>query len=111
MIARLCISMICAFGFSLIALRSLPKWNAFNRLVLKAETGAKEGYVSSSRETDGEWLGKEGRTISELRPAGIVEVDGERLDVVTDGDFVAARQPVKIIEARGNRIVVRPLSD
>lgn len=110
-IARLCISMICAFGFSLIALRSLPKWNAFNRLVLKAETGAKEGYVSSSRETDGEWLGKEGRTISELRPAGIVEVDGERLDVVTDGDFVAARQPVKIIEARGNRIVVRPLSD
>ena len=56
-------------------------------------------------------MGKEGRTISELRPAGIVEVDGERLDVVTDGDFVAARQPVKIIEARGNRIVVRPLSD
>jgi len=110
-IARLCISMICAFGLSLIALRSLPKWSAFNRLVLKAETRAKEGYVSSSREEDDEWLGREGTALSELRPAGIVEIEGKRLDVVTDGEFVAAQQLVKVVEARGNRIVVRPLKD
>ena len=110
-IARLCISMICAFAFSLIALRSLPKWSAFNRLVLKAETRAKEGYVSSSREEDDEWLGREGTTLSELRPAGIAVIQGKRLDVVTDGEFVAAQQQVKIVEARGNRIVVRPVTN
>ena len=103
--------MICAFAFSLIALRSLPKWSAFNRLVLKAETRAKEGYVSSSREEDDEWLGREGTTLSELRPAGIAVIQGKRLDVVTDGEFVAAQQQVKIVEARGNRIVVRPVTN
>ena len=108
-IARLCISMICAFAFSLIALRSLPKWSAFNRLVLKAETRAKEGYVSSSREEDSEWLNKEGTAISELRPAGIAEIEGRRLDVVTDGEYVPAQHRVKIVEARGNRILVRPI--
>ena len=108
-IARLCISMICAFAFSLIALRSLPKWAAFNRLVLKAETRAKEGYVSSSREEDSEWLNKEGIAISELRPAGIAEIEGRRLDVVTDGEYVPAQRRVKIVEARGNRILVRPI--
>ncbi|MFT5089385.1 MAG: membrane-bound serine protease (ClpP class) [Candidatus Latescibacterota bacterium] len=107
--ARLSASMIGAFVLSLIALRSLPKLAAFNRLVLNSETRASEGYVSSSRDHDDQWLGKEGISITYLRPAGIALVDGERLDVVTDGEFVEAQQPIKIVEARGNRIVVQPL--
>lgn len=108
-VARLAASMIGAFVLSLIALRSLPKVAAFNRLVLSSETRASEGYVSSSRDHDEEWLGKEGVAVSELRPAGIALVGGKRLDVVTDGEFVAAQHPIKIVEARGNRIVVQPL--
>jgi membrane-bound serine protease (ClpP class) len=107
--ARLSASMIGAFVLSLIALRSLPKLAAFNRLVLNSETRASEGYVSSSRDHDDQWLGKEGISITYLRPAGIALVDGERLDVVTDGEFIEAQQPIKIVEARGNRIVVQPL--
>ena len=56
-------------------------------------------------------MGREGTTLSELRPAGIAEIEGKRLDVVTDGEFVAAQQQVKIVEARGNRIVVRPVTN
>lgn len=108
-VARLAASMIGSFILSLVALRSLPKMAAFNRLVLSSETRAADGYVSSSREHDQDWLGKEGVSVSELRPAGIALIDGRRLDVVTDGEFVEAQQPVKIVEARGNRIVVRPL--
>ena len=108
-VTRLAASMIGSFILSLVALRSLPKMAAFNRLVLSSETRAADGYVSSSREYDQDWLGKEGVSVSELRPAGIALIDGRRLDVVTDGEFVEAQQPVKIVEARGNRIVVRPL--
>ena len=108
-VARLSASMIGAFVLSLVMLRSLPRMAAFNRLVLQAETRSSEGYVSSSREGDSDLFGKEGVTVSELRPAGIALIDGRRLDVVTDGDFVDAQQSVRVVEARGNRVVVRPL--
>ena len=105
-IVRLSASMVGAFVLSLVMLRSLPRMASFNRLVLETETRASEGYVSSSREED-ELLGKEGVTVSELRPAGIALIDGRRTDVVTDGEFVAVDQAVEVVEVSGNRVVVR----
>ena len=105
-IVRLSASMVGAFVLSLIMLRSLPRMASFNRLVLETETRASEGYVSSSREED-ELLGKEGVTVSELRPAGIALINGRRTDVVTDGEFVAVDQVVEVVEVSGNRVVVR----
>lgn len=105
-IVRLSASMVGAFVLSLVMLRSLPRMASFNRLVLETETRASEGYVSSSREED-ELLGKEGVTVSELRPAGIALIDGRRTDVVTDGEFVAVNQAVEVVEVSGNRVVVR----
>tara|TARA_Y100001978_G_scaffold456_1_gene343 strand:+ start:176 stop:1510 length:1335 start_codon:yes stop_codon:yes gene_type:complete len=105
-IVRLSASMVGAFVLSLVMLRSLPRMASFNRLVLKTETRASEGYVSSSRE-ENELLGKEGVTVSELRPAGIALIDGRRTDVVTDGEFVAVNQAVEVVEVSGNRVVVR----
>ena len=108
-VVRLSASMIGAFVLSLMMLRSLPKMASFNRLVLETETRASEGYVSSSRDGDDEIVGKEGVTVSELRPAGIALIGERRTDVVTDGEFVAVGQTVRVVEARGNRIVVRPV--
>lgn len=108
-VVRLSASMIGAFVLSLMMLRSLPKMASFNRLVLETETRASEGYVSSSRDGDDEMVGKEGVTVSELRPAGIALIEERRTDVVTDGEFVAVGQAVRVVEARGNRVVVRPV--
>ena len=108
-VVRLSASMIGAFVLSFMMLRSLPKMASFNRLVLETETRASEGYVSSSRDGDDEMVGKEGVTVSELRPAGIALIEERRTDVVTDGEFVAVGQAVRVVEARGNCVVVRPV--
>ena len=108
-VVRLSASMIGAFVLSFMMLRSLPKMASFNRLVLETETRASEGCVSSSRDGDDEMVGKEGVTVSELRPAGIALIEERRTDVVTDGEFVAVGQAVRVVEARGNRVVVRPV--
>jgi membrane-bound serine protease (ClpP class) len=42
-----------------------------------------------------------------LRPAGMAEVDGEPLNVVTEGDFIHPGEPIEIVQVRGNRIVVK----
>ncbi|HUT32616.1 MAG TPA: NfeD family protein [Planctomycetota bacterium] len=54
-----------------------------------------------------ELVGKRGTARTTLRPAGQAEFDGEPLDVVTEGDFIAAGEPVEVAEVHGNRIVVR----
>ena len=56
-------------------------------------------------------VGKRGRTTSVLRPAGIGDFDGVRLNVVTEGDFIERDMPIEIVSVDGARIVVRLLSD
>ena len=106
---RLAASMIGAIVLSFALLRSLSKFAAFNRLVLQTETPATEGYVASSREHDTELVDSEGVSASDLRPAGIGIFAGQRLDVVTDGEFIEAQRAIVVVEARGNRVVVKAL--
>ena len=52
-------------------------------------------------------LGKQGRTTSVLRPAGIGDFDGVRLNVVTEVSFIERDRPIEIVNVDGARIVVR----
>lgn len=54
-------------------------------------------------------IGKTGRTTSVLRPAGIADFDGVRLNVVTEGDFIERDMPIEIVSVDGTRIVVRAI--
>lgn len=51
----------------------------------------------------GDW----GIAVSPLRPAGCVRFADQFVDVVTDGSFVDPGNQVRVIEVRGNRVVVR----
>jgi len=48
-----------------------------------------------------------GKTLSPMRPAGIVEIDGRRIDAVTEGRMLEADTPVRCIGIRGTVVVVR----
>jgi membrane-bound serine protease (ClpP class) len=48
-----------------------------------------------------------GRASSPLRPAGIAEFDGRRVDVVSEGELIDAGQFIEVTRVDGNRIVVR----
>ena len=52
-------------------------------------------------------VGKKGRATSVLRPAGIGDFDGVRLNVVTEGGFIERDQLIEIVSVDGARIVVR----
>ena len=53
--------------------------------------------------------GRIGRTLSALRPAGMVDFDGRRIDTVTEGMMVETGQLVRCIDVRAGRVVVRPI--
>ena len=56
------------------------------------------------------FVGKTGTAHTPLRPAGIAELDGVRLSVVSDGDFIKAGTPVRVDRVEGRRIVVTRIS-
>ena len=49
----------------------------------------------------------EEKTLSYVRPAGIAEIDGERIDVISDGEFINPGENIVVTRIDGNRIVVR----
>lgn len=53
--------------------------------------------------------GRIGRTLSALRPAGMVDFDGRRIDTITEGMMVEAGQLVRCIDVRAGKVVVRPI--
>ncbi len=54
-------------------------------------------------------VGKEGVTTMPLRPAGMAIIDGNKVDVVTMGDFIEKDIPVRVVDNSGNRVVVRQM--
>jgi membrane-bound serine protease (ClpP class) len=57
-----------------------------------------------------ELVGQEGRTLTVLRPAGLVRVGERKLSVVTAGEFIEKDRTVRVVKVEGSRIVVREIS-
>ena len=72
---------------------------------MKDQLTSDQGYNSAVERKD--LIGKTGIALTPLRPSGTVQVDGERIDVVSAGEFIAKDQKVVVHEVEGTRIVVR----
>jgi len=53
--------------------------------------------------------GRIGRTLSFLRPAGVVDFDGRRIDTITEGMMVDPGQWVRCFDIRAGKVIVRPV--
>ena len=83
-----------------------------NRVVLQPPTGL-TGTIHAPEivRAGGPLVGRVGVALTDLRPAGIVELEDERLDVVTEGAFLPRGTAVRILAVHGNRIVVERAPD
>jgi membrane-bound serine protease (ClpP class) len=80
----------------------------WNRFILRDTINTKEGYVS--HKTREELIGLVGRAITPLRPSGMMLLNEERIDVVTNGEFIAAGAAVQVVHMEGIRVVVKEAS-
>ncbi len=88
----------------LLALRVLPENAWVRRLALAHVQGP--DYVSSRDFHD--LQGHTGIAVSYLRPAGIASIDGRRIDVLTEGQYISAGTPIRVVRVEGARIFVEP---
>ncbi len=78
---------------------------ASSPLALKHELSQKDGVVSQKEDLE-KYVKMKGVSVTDLRPAGIAEIDSQRLDVVTDAEYIDAGTSVIVTGVTGNRIVV-----
>lgn len=104
--SRLGVSLVIAIIASLFILRYLPKTRVGRHLVLSTGLTAESGFTSEPLE-EHNLVGKTGTAVSTLRPSGIASIDGKRIDVVSDGEFIEPGEAIRVDHVDGNRVVVR----
>ncbi|MDW7679045.1 MAG: nodulation protein NfeD [bacterium] len=108
-ITQVGVSVILAFALALPTLKLLPKSKVFQKLILSAAENGQQGFSSTPKEYEN-YVGQTGIALSTLRPAGIGEFGGRRLDVVAEGEFIEEKSAIKVIKVEGYKILVRKIS-
>lgn len=90
--------------FIFILSKLLPKSAIWNRLILQDNIAIKSGYAT--RPSFEHLVGAEGIAITTLRPAGSAMIDGIRIDVVTEGDYINHDSKIIVKAVEGSKVVV-----
>ena len=91
-------------------LRYLPRSRRLRRsgVLLPESTDRDEGYTSADVRLDLE--GSEGVAITDLRPAGVGLFADERMDVVSESEWIEQGTKIRITSAEGYRHIVRAVN-
>lgn len=100
------LAIVTVLGIMLgVVLTFFAKGKLFKPLVLSDEQKKEHGYISSS---DLDYLlGKKGIAVTDLRPAGSVDIDGVKFDVISDGEYISRGTKVEIFKVSGVKLLVK----
>ncbi|MFI5237008.1 MAG: nodulation protein NfeD [Ignavibacteriales bacterium] len=102
---QLSIALLVSLILIFVLAKFLPNSNVFKKFILSEEEKADAGYTSRTNLSD--LLGAEGIALTTLRPAGTAEINGKRIDVVTDSEYIENGKPIVVNAVEGMRVVVR----
>lgn len=104
--SALVIALIVTIILLIAGIKLMSRYNMWHKLTLQNKQRREEGYIAPLSEL-GFYVGRKGTSLTPLRPSGAAEIDGHRLDVVTEGEFIAPGSPVIVIKVEGTRVVVK----
>ncbi len=92
-----------------VTLRSATKGRlSKSGLVLQRSETTDEGYIATQEDME-VFIGKEGVVTTTLRPVGMAEFEGVKLNVVSDAEFIPKGTPVRVTRVDGMRVIVRKI--
>ena len=99
-------AMVGALTLFIVAGKSLANTPAFNKLVLKTTMKSDNGYVSMEEEKL-TLVGRNGKSVTVLRPSGKIEIDGKVYFASAESGFIDADTEVTIVSQQLNNLMVR----
>ncbi len=103
------IAFVITLVISFIVIKYFGHRGIWNRFILREDQRNEKGY-SAPKDWRG-LLSKEGVTVTTLRPSGTAQIDGELIDVVTEGSYIEKEKKVRVVRVEGTRVVVRELKN
>ncbi|THB73842.1 MAG: serine protease [Desulfobacteraceae bacterium] len=79
---------------------------AHSPVALRKTLSKEEGVTSQDAGLE-HFLDESGKAMTDLRPAGMVQLMGKRMDAVTQGEYIDKGTPVRVIQVTGNQIIVK----
>lgn len=98
------VTVIASGGLILFVVRYVPRTRLGQRLQLRTMQQKTAGYHSGDVAVR---VGDTGQALTSLRPSGTARIAGRRVDVVTEGAFVAEDASIIVVRVDGMRVVVR----
>src|SRR5699024_4988504 len=92
---------------TLIAIYMIKKGTinkSLSKLVLDDQIDEKSKDLSSLNN-------KFGKSLSNLRPSGIIEIEDRKYDALTDGEFIHKNQVIKVNREKRKQIIVEKTSN
>jgi len=102
------------FGISMAIIFFLynfgPKLKLFDRFVLKEKLTTEQGFVAVDLKQFDHLLNVEGIALSPCRPSGVARFGNDRVEVVSEGDFIERNSRVIVVAVEGQKVVVRAIN-
>ena len=89
-----------------VIVKFLPKTPLAGRLFLKSVPSAEADAVPDANSLDA-MVGQTAVAATQLRPAGMVRIDGHRISALAEGEMIEEGQTVSIIRISGSDVIVR----
>jgi membrane-bound serine protease (ClpP class) len=110
-VARVMGSLLVTGATMIVLSRWLPETRLFRRFILDTAITAQAGPGGEEPAAGFDArVGVEGVAATALRPSGKATLDGQRVDVVTEGDYIDAGAAIVVAKVEGARVVVRTRS-
>ncbi len=103
-IIQLGLTFLFTFVVIFFLLKFLPKTDMWNKLILNEQVASKSGYAAKPQFEH--LIGMEGEALTDLRPSGTAIIEGSRIDVVTEGDYIKNKNRIVVKSVEGSKVVV-----
>lgn len=97
--------------FAALSWRVFPRTRLARGLTLADAQTTETGYVVQTADDTARAIGQRGKTVTMLRPVGRGRFGTTTYDIMTRGEFIEKGRPIEIIQAEGNRYVVREITE
>lgn len=91
----------CALFFPKV----FPSRNLWSKITLKDRLTEEDGYSTMNKEYV-KLIGKKGKTITDLRPIGTIQIEGREYSAISNAQWIDKNTTVKVIKVDGTRILV-----
>ncbi|TGB04288.1 NfeD family protein [Halobacillus salinus] len=102
------IGVILGAAASLLFLKVFKRRKMWTKITLVDQLTSEMGY-NSMKESYQALIGREGKAVTDMRPVGTIEVDGEEFSAVSNGQWISNGEQITVSSVDGTKILVKKL--